>query len=115
MSYIKKSKSWLNSLKFKLVEIEPTSLFDSYGVTNIVDWAEERGLDPYDFDKLYEGELETVGNWKLDTGERLKNPNGNPIKCYQSHWEMVKKVRPNKVVAGVGYWTEPCNKKYTKK
>ena len=70
MSNIKKSKSWLNSLKFKLVEIEPTSLFDSYGVTNIVDWAEERGLDP-----------EGVAELDMETSEDIK---ASPIKQEQS-------------------------------
>lgn len=114
MSDVKKSKAWLNSLVFKLTEVETTKPFDSYGVTNIVDWAEEQGLDPHDFDKLYEGKVNTVGNWQLDTGERIKVPNGKPIKDKQSHWEMVKKVPPTEVVAGVAYWNEPCNKRYTK-
>tara|TARA_X000001382_G_C3160563_1_gene176086 strand:+ start:1020 stop:1307 length:288 start_codon:yes stop_codon:yes gene_type:complete len=93
MSNIKKSKSWINDLKFKLVEVERISSFDSFNFPNggIVSFAEARGLDIYKFDDLYEGKIQEYANLKLDDGYRLANLiTGEKQKFGLSHQEFIK-------------------------
>jgi len=93
MSNIKKSKSWINDLKFKLVEVERTSLSNSFNFPNggIVSFAEARGLDIYKFDELYQGKIKEYANLKLDDGYRLANPiTGEMQKFGLSHQEFIK-------------------------
>ena len=67
MSNIKKSKSWIDDLKFKLVEVEKTCYVNSWNFPNggIVSFAEKRSLDIYMFDELYEGRISEYANFKL--------------------------------------------------
>ena len=92
MSNIKKSKSWINELKFKLVEVEKTNSFGSYNFNGgIASFAEARGLDIYKFDELYQGKIKEYANFKLDDGYRLANPiTGEMQKFGLSHQEFIK-------------------------
>ena len=99
MSNIKKSKSWIDDLKFKLVEVERTSSFDSFDFPNggIVSFAEARGLDIYKFDDLYESKIQEYANFKLDDGYRLKSPiTGEMQKFGLSHEQFIKANRRKK-------------------
>lgn len=92
MSNSKKSKSWINDLKFKLIQVEKTNEFDCYTINGgIVSFAEQRNLDIYKFDDLYEGKIQEYANFKLDDGYRLACPITKRKQKFElSHQEFIK-------------------------